>query len=751
VGPPVAPAGRTALSAAVVAVAVAAIASPCGAERPLYELPRVDGEIRVDGVLDEPAWEDALELELRWEVEPGDNVPAPVRTVARICTSRGALFVAFEAFDPEPERIRARYADHDQMYQDDWVHVVLDTFDDGRRAFDFFVNPLGVQGDAVETTAGTFSRDWDAIWDSAGRLTGDGYVVEIAIPFRSLRFQPTGEEQVWGIDLVRSWPRLVRHKLTITPRDRDDSCYLCQLARFEGFAGASPGRNLELTPTLTGILAEERDPFPDGEWVERESEVEAGATVRWGVTPNLALSGTVNPDFSQVEADAAQLDVNTRFSLFFPEKRPFFLEGADIFSTPVRAVYTRTMADPAWGAKVSGKVGAGAVGAFLVSDDVTNLLLPGAEGSSTTVLDGESTAAVARYRQDVGASSTIGGLVTDRRGTGYRNTVVGADLDLRFTPADRLRMQLLGSQTRYPASLASERDQPVGTFDGHAADVLYRHATSRLEVYGRYAGVSPDFRADVGFVPQVGYRFYDAGVLPIWRHDDPGHWYTFLKGWVGWEYTEDWEGDMLRSAPGAFLEYRGPHQLSVFANVYWGRQTYRGVEYDDRVARLSVDFQPTRDIELGVDLDAGDGIDFAGERGGDRRRLSAAVTWYAGTRLSLAAAWIHETFDLDGPGAGAGRLYTAGLGEVRAVYQLTRRTFARLIVQYGETRADEELAVDREPLEESLLTQLLLSYRVNPWTAVYLGYSDTARGDRSVELTRDHRTVFVKLGYAFTP
>jgi len=179
-----------------------------------------------------------------------------------------------------------------------------------------------VQGDAVETTAGTFSRDWDAIWDSAGRITDQGYIVEIAIPFRSLRFQPTGAEQVWGIDAVRSYSRLVRHKLTIAARDRSNNCYLCQLLRFEGFAGATPGRSLVLTPTLTGILAEDRDPFPDGEWVERESDLEAGATVSWGVTPNLALAGTVNPDFSQVEADAAQLDVNTRFTLFYPEKRP---------------------------------------------------------------------------------------------------------------------------------------------------------------------------------------------------------------------------------------------------------------------------------------------------------------------------------------------------------------------------------------------------------------------------------------------
>lgn len=732
-------------------LALVGVVSPCAAERRLYRLPQVDGEIRVDAVLDEEVWRDALELELAWEVEPGDNVPAPVRTTVLLATSEAALYAAFIADDPAPERIRARYSDRDLVYEDDWVHLVLDTFDSGRRAFDFFVNPLGVQGDAVETTAGTFSRDWDAIWHSAGRITDEGYIVEIAIPFRSLRFQPTGAEQVWGIDAVRSYPRLVRHKLTIAARDRSNNCYLCQLLRFEGFAGATPGRSLVLTPTLTGTLAEERDPFPDGEWVEGESDLEAGATVSWGVTPNLVLAGTVNPDFSQVEADAAQLDVNTRFTLFYPEKRPFFLEGADTFETPIDVVHTRTVADPSWGAKVSGKVGGGALGGFLVRDEVTNLLLPDVEGSSTASIDGGSTAAVARYRHDVGASSTVGGLVTDRRGRSYRNTVYGADLDLRFTPTDRLRLQLLGSQTAYPGSAAAGPAQPDGMFDGHAGDLLYTHSTSTWEAYAKARGISPGFRADLGFVPQTGYLSYDAGVLPIWRRDEPKHWYNFLKGWLGWEYSEDWDGRMLRSAPGASLEYRGPYQISAFARGYWGRQTYRGREYDDRTWRLSCDVRPIRDVELGLDIDGGDAVDFAGERGGDRLRISPSATFYGGRRLNLAVSWVHETFDLDGPAPAGGRLYTADLAELRAVYQVTRRAFARLILQCGDTRYDEDLAPGTDAVSRRLLTQLLVSYRVNPWTAVYLGTSDTARGDGRIDLTREHRTVFVKVGYAFVP
>jgi hypothetical protein len=733
-----------------VAWTAAAAALP-DVDRPLYTLPGSDETMTVDAVLDEPAWDRALVIDLAWEVEPGENVPAPVRTTARLIAGPRALFVAFVAEDPDPSRIRARYSDRDRMYADDWVHVVLDTFDDERRAFDFFVNPLGVQGDAVETTAGSFSRDWDTIWDSAGRITGEGYIVEIAIPFSSLRFQATDGPQTWGLDVVRYYPRLVRHKLSATPRVRGNNCYLCQISRVTGFEGATPGRNLEVTPTLTGIASERRDPFPDGGWQEDESDVELGVTARWGVTPNLALSGTLNPDFSQVEADAAQLEVNTRFSLFFSEKRPFFLEGADYFQTPLRAVYTRTMADPAWGAKATGKVGDGVIGAFAVRDEVTGLLFPGSESTVSTLLDSPATTSVARYRHDVGGSSTVGGLITDRRGEGgYRNTVYGADLDYRFSSEDLLKVQILGSSTRYPGDVAEDFDQAKETFTGTAAEVFYMHQNRTWEVYGRARGISPGFRADAGFIPQAGFRFYDTGVLRTWQQNDPAHWYSMIKMWVGYERTEDWDGGMLRSAPGAFVEYLGPFQTSALAIVYWGRQSYRGVEYDDRTFEFRGETRPLRDLEFGWRIAGGDAVDFAGERPGQRLRLVPSVEFFGGRRLNLQLSWIHETFDLEDEVSRGDRLYTADLAELRSVFQFNRRAFVRLIVQYGDT-VFEEVAGGDGGTERDLASQLLFSYKLNPWTAVYVGYSDLSLGDETVDLTRARRTAFIKIGYAFVP
>ena len=191
--------------------------------------------------------------------------------------------------------------------------------------------------------------------------------------------------------------------------DPNDNCFVCQAPKVTGFEGVKPGRNLELDPTLTGQRTDQRGGFPDGPLQSGDEEADLGLTARWGITPNLTFSGAVNPDFSQVEADAVELDVDTQFALFFPEKRPFFLEAADFFQTPFNAVYTRTVADPRWGAKLTGKVGKNAIGFFVAEDDRTNLLLPGDQFSRTATLeDLRTTDAALRYRRDIGTGSTLG-------------------------------------------------------------------------------------------------------------------------------------------------------------------------------------------------------------------------------------------------------------------------------------------------------------------------------------------------------
>ena len=712
-----------------------------------HHVPKVSGEIRIDGVLDELAWQEALILEIEVEVRPGENIPAPVRTQVSICFDDRRFYAAFRAFDPEPSAIRARYSDRDKLWDDDWVALVLDTFNDERRSFNFYVNPLGIQADAIETATADGGPEWDAIWDSAGRIVDDGYVVEIAIPFSSLRFQPTDGEQTWGFDAVRSYPRLVTHKLGLFARDRSNNCYLCQAEKIRGFAGASPGHALEFAPTVSAIHSEQRDPFPDGDMHEVESTVEPGLTVHWGVTPNLNLSATINPDFSQIETDAAQLDVNNQFSLFYPEQRPFFLEGIDYFQTRLAAIYTRTLADPAWGVKAAGKVGRSAIGFFSVRDDVTNLLFPATEWSSSTQWDERSTGTVFRYRYDVGASSTVGAVLTDREGSGYHNRVYGADLDLRFTPKDTLRFQALRSTTVYPRDIAEAHDQPMDEFDGRAIDFLYTHQIRSYEIYGMYKEISPGFRADLGFIPQTGFRHYDTGYLHTWQQNDPSHWYNRLQVWLGYEHDDDWDGNMLRSAPGTFVMYSGPLQSFLFGIFYFGEKTYLGEDYDDRTYDVRFNFQPLPDMVLGLRIDGGDGIDFTNNRPGDRLRLRPSLELFAGRHLRFDLSHIYEKFDIDD-----GRLYTANLSELRTIYQFNRRAFARLILQYADHAFNQDLYGDgRDPNFKHLLTQWLFTYKVNPRTALYLGYTDNYEADSQIDLTQLNRTAFFKIGYAWVP
>ena len=223
-------------------------------EKVYYTVPKVNSKINVDAYLDEPFWKEAVKINANIEVSPGENIEAPVKTEVLIAYDDTRVFVAFIAYDPDPSEIRARYCDRDNIWDDDWVLILFDTFNDQRRSYDFCCNPFGIQADQIETPTGG-GGDWDAIWDSDGRITDEGYIVEMAIPFSSLNF-PSGEgDQVWGFDAVRSYPRSVRHHIGTWVRDRDNNCYMCQAEKLIGFAGASPGKNIELVPTFNVLCA----------------------------------------------------------------------------------------------------------------------------------------------------------------------------------------------------------------------------------------------------------------------------------------------------------------------------------------------------------------------------------------------------------------------------------------------------------------------------------------------------------------
>jgi hypothetical protein len=685
-----------------------------------FLVPKTEFEIRVDAVLDEEAWENALVLELKFEVRPGENVPPPVRTEVLLTYDKENLYAAFRCYDPKPSAIRAHLRDRDTLGGDDWIALVFDTFNDNRRWFDFIVTAQGVQFDQIETQRGEEESGWDTIWDCSSRITDWGYAVEIAIPFSSLRFQRKDGSQVWGFDAVRRYPREHAYHIGLFPRDRSNNCYMCQSLKIKGFEGASPGLNIEINPTVIGARTEDRPDFPQGSLEKRDQDAEAGLTARWGMTPNLTLNLTANPDFSQVEADAWQLDINQPFALFYPERRPFYTEGADFFSALERVIYTRMMRDPTWGLKLTGKEGTHTIGAYAVRDEITNLVFPGSQGSRSTSLNEANTSSVFRYKKDFGRRYTVGLLATDREGKDYYNRVYGFDLDFRFTRTNQIQLLVLGSKTRYPDEVASDNNQPSGSFNDGLISFEYDHNSRTWGWWADYEEAGPGFRADLGYFPRVGYRNAEGGLNYRWNAP-PGSW------WSLW------------------FAYNGAMQSSLFIRGWRTREGYNSRLFDQTFFVIEGGFWPTSNLRLLMSTIFGDQIDYENTRLGKRFRFTPYLTYNLGKHLRLSMAHTYERMTVQDA-----RLYTANILQSTAVYQFNVRTFFRAIIQYVDYNYNSSnYTFEKEPEYRRVFTQLLFSYKINARTLLFLGYSDNYFGGQQFGLTQSDRTFFVKLSYAW--
>jgi len=708
-----------------------------------YIVPKTDSEVRLDAILEEEAWENALVLELKYEVRPGENVTPPVRTEVLLTYDKENLYAAFRCYDPKPSAIRAHLRDRDTLGGDDWIALILDTFNDNRRSFDFIVTAQGVQFDQIETQTNE-DPGWDTIWDCSSRITDWGYAVEISIPFSSLRFQRKEGPQVWGFDAVRRYPREHAYHIGLFPRDRSNNCYLCQAVKIKGFEGASPGLNIEINPTVIGARTDARADFPQGDLEKEYQDAEAGLTARWGMTPNLTLNLTANPDFSQVEADAWQLDINQPFALFYPERRPFFTEGADFFSALENVIYTRMIRDPRWGFKLTGKEGTHTIGAYAVRDEITNLVFPGSQGSSSDSLDQANTSSVFRYKKDFGRRYTVGLLATDREGEDYYNRVYGFDLDFRFTRTNQIQLLVLGSKTRYPAEVASNNNQPGGSFSDHLVSFEYDHYTRTWGWWTDYEQAGPEFRADLGYYPRVGYRNAEGGLRYRWNAPAGSWWSLFMVG-SEVNYFEDWDGNLLNRGASLWFAYNGTMQSSFFFQGARIREGYNNRLFDQTYFAIEGGFWPDSNLMLLLSTIFGDQIDYENTRLGKRFRLSPYVTYNLGKHLRISLSHTFERMSVQDA-----RLYTANITQSTAVYQFNVRTFFRAIIQYVDYDYNVgNYTFEKDPKFKRFFTQLLFSYKINPRTLLFLGYSDNYFGAQDYGLTQADRTFFIKLGYAW--
>jgi hypothetical protein len=662
------------------------IAAPVWAGLPgISDLPRVQEPVTIDGILDDEAWLQALQVNLDTETNPGENIPAKVKTIAYLMEDGQNLYIAFDARDPNPSEIRAFLRDRDSAYNDDFVGVVIDSYNDERRAFEFFSNPLGSQMDLTNDDVNKKEDDsWDAIWDAAGKITTSGYIVEMEIPLNQLRFQRMSGKQTWGIDVLRMYPRDKRFRMGSIDMDREVNCYLCQFAKYQGLEDADPGRDLEIVPTITAQRTDLRDDPATDPMINGDVESEAGVSIRWGITPDLTANLAINPDFSQVEADVAQLDVNNQFALFFPEKRPFFLEGSDYFRTPIQAVFTRTVADPTVGTKITGKRGNNTFGLYAADDDVTNLLFPGATGSDSESLNISNTSIVGRYSRGFGDASSVGALITSREGDGYHNTVGGLDARWKINDQHTFKAQVLRSDTDYPDDIATEFDQPLDAFSGNAAQAEYNYDSRDWFGFVKYELRDADFRADSGFVTRVDYDMQTIGGGRRW-HGDESNWWSRLEARGDYDIAHDMDGRVLEREIEGYFSINGPKQW--FAQI--GGLT-RDVLFDDimfKENKISIytQIQPRGGLFFGVWARVGDQVDFANTRLGDQLRVQPRIEWNMNEHLlaRLQSSFV-KLDSKEGP-----NIFDAQVHDLRLTWQFSNRSFIRMTMQHQEVERNQ--------------------------------------------------------------
>lgn len=464
--------------------------------------PRIEANVEVDGRLDEPVWEQAARLSRFSQFSPADGRPADDSTTVLVWYSPTAIHFGVRAYERHGDpasTVRATLADRDRIFGDDNIQFLLGTFDDGRQATVFAVNPLGVQGDGtlVETgrTAGGFMGNAqqtrepvdlspDFVFESKGRLTEYGYEVEIRIPFKSLRYQPA-DVQRWAINVVRQVQHS-GHEDTWAPALRSGTSFLAQSGHLEGLTGLRRGLVLDLTPTIThrtdGAPRMSAGGVRDG-WTYRGGNPDVGGNVRWGVTNNLTLNGTLNPDFSQVEADAGQFSFDPRSALFFAERRPFFLDGIEQFAVPNQLIYTRRIVQPVAATKLTGKVSGTDVALLSALDDRSY-----SRDSDRPLYN------IVRVQRDLGNRSRVGMAYTDKVDGDASNRVLNLDGRLVFRDLYSVQFQAAGS-----------RDVKDGTT---VTAPLWDLRLSRAgRAYGftyRVSGISEDFRTESGFISRPG-------------------------------------------------------------------------------------------------------------------------------------------------------------------------------------------------------------------------------------------------------
>ena len=705
---------------------------------------RTDTAPEIDGRLDDPNWSSAARLGDFVQQNPLDGAPATEETDVYLSYDDDNLYLGIHAHYQDPSIMRANRVDRDRSAADDLIRVFFDTFMDQQRGYVFEVNAYGVQGDGTisRATAGgaipAADRTWNTLFETGAQIVEDGFTAEIAIPFKSLRYPGRGEGELhqWGIQVIREVKGKDAEVQVWAPISRDDPSFFAQMGVLEGMTDISTSRNLEHLPTVTANQYGEIDPARPA-FVNQDTDPDAGLSVKYGITPNLTADLAVNPDFSQIESAEAQIEVNQRFPISYPELRPFFLEGAEIFriSSPVTAVHTRTIVDPDWGLKLTGKLGRVALG-FVAANDRA----PGnVDDPSDPAFGKKAHTVIARAVYDLYPQSILGTLITNREFMDGYSRVFDLDGDFQLGPTWVFRFRAFHSL--HKPSGEEERG-------GH-------HHTARFIRTGRHVNydlllyqLSPDFDTDAGFVRRtdvrqatttLGYRFWPEDSWVI-------NWGPSVNYMRNYTYDDVLEDERVALT----MNFDFARNVSLSGTASSDMERFGGIDFDKQTFSLSADVNTSRSYQIGANLSVGDAV-----RYGANPFLANSVSWGLSATLRPISR-VETSFNLNAsrltdPRNGDEEVFDVKILRSRTDIQFTDRIALRNIAEWNT-------------LDETLDLNVLLNYRVNAGTVFYLGYDDHHRradfivGDRdgngideqlffSDDLRRTNRALFVKLQY----
>jgi len=683
--------------------------------RPTMRPPRTRERPRVDGRLDDAVWRDALHITDFVQQSPVEGAPASEATDVWIAYDSQNFYLAVHAHYADPSLMRANRIDRDQAFEDDNIAIYFDTFLDQNRAYRFSVNGYGVQGDAVVNARGysrsargrrtgsysmsrneipTGDSSWDALFDSGGQIVEDGFTAEMAIPFKSLRY-PAQDRDIphrWGFQIVRE----VRGKdenQVWAPVTRNISGFLTQVGVLEGLTNLSMSRNLEILPTFTGIQHGSLD--GRGNFVNKDPSPEGGLNVKYGITSNLTADVTFNPDFSQIESDLPQIEVNQRFALRYPELRPFFLEGAEIFQIlgPLTFVHTRTIVDPEFGAKLTGKLGNTTLGMIVADDEAPGRVEPGnlAYGRKANNI-------VGRARYDLYAESYLGAIFTHRGFMDSHSTLGAVDGNFRLGQTQGVGFKL--AQTDH-------RDLDGVSRQGQMVDLSYRLNSRHWNSFVALYTLSPDFRHDVGFVRRVDTkRLYSRLGYNFWPESWIVNWGPSIQYGRNHNFANDLDDEDVRLG----FTARFARNISFNTDVREEMERYRGIRFHKRAVSVGGQVNTSRTLVFGGYYRQGDEVKYEENpylgKGGSGSFFAAVrpVSRFQ-SELNLS---VSDFIDLRN---GADTIFDVKILRTLSTYQFTDRFLLRNIAEYNT-------------FDRKFGLNWLLTYRVNAGTAFYLGYDD---------------------------